>query len=85
MLTAVVSEMPVVVIDHRDARAHEAGDGEDGDASAEREGGIGVAQVIEVAQRLGRSCLLGGFPVATAEATEVDPPTTRVRKQDLAV
>jgi hypothetical protein len=51
MFTAVVSEVPVVVIDHGDARAHEAGDGEDGDAGAEREGGVGAAEIIEVAQR----------------------------------
>jgi hypothetical protein len=73
MFTAVVSEVPVVVIDHGDARAHEAGDGEDGDAGAEREGGVGVAEIIEVAQRLDRSRFLSGLPVAAAVAAEVDP------------
>jgi hypothetical protein len=47
---AVTGEMPVVVVDHRDARAHEARDREHGDAGAQREGGVGVAQVVEMAR-----------------------------------
>jgi hypothetical protein len=60
------------MVDHRDARAHEAGDREDRNAGAEREGRVGVAQVIQVAQRLGACGSLCGLPVAAAEAAEVD-------------
>ena len=52
VLVAVDCEVAVVKIDHRDARAHEPGEGEHRHAGAEREGGLGVAQVVEVAQRL---------------------------------
>lgn len=49
MFAAVVGEVSVVAVDHRDARAHEAGDREDRDVGPKREGGVGVAQVIEAA------------------------------------
>ena len=52
MFAAVVGEVAVVVIDHGDARADETGDREHRHAGAEREGGVGVAQVVEIAQRL---------------------------------
>ncbi|MFL5963762.1 MAG: hypothetical protein ACJ757_12805 [Gaiellaceae bacterium] len=42
VFAAVEGEVAVVTVDHRDARAHEPGDGEDGYACAEREGGVGV-------------------------------------------
>src|SRR5437870_5527390 len=45
VFAAVEGEVAVVAVDHRDARAHEPGEGEDGYACAEREGGVGVAQV----------------------------------------
>ncbi len=60
VLAAVVSEVAVVVVDHRDARAHEARDGEDRDAGAEREGGVRVAQVVEIPQRLDAGRPLSG-------------------------
>jgi hypothetical protein len=74
-----------VVVDHGDARAHEAGDGEDRDADAQREGGVGVAQVVEIAWRLDGCGLLGGLPVSATEAAEVDPASPRVREQDLVL
>ena len=48
MLAAISSEVTVVVVDHRDARAHETRDREHGDAGPEREGGVGVALVVVV-------------------------------------
>jgi len=38
-----------MLVDHRDARADEAGDGEDRNAGAKGEGGVGVAQIVEIA------------------------------------
>ncbi len=76
MLTAVAGEMTVMVVDHRDARAHEAGDREHRDACSQREGRVGVARVVEVAQRLDAGGDLGGFPMPAAEAAEVDVAAT---------
>jgi len=67
VLVAVDCEVAVVEVDHRDARAHEAREREHRDAGAEREGGVGVAQVVEVAQRLDSDCFLDGPPVAAVE------------------
>jgi hypothetical protein len=52
MLTAVASELAVVAVDHRDARAHEARDRKHRDAGAQREAGVGGTQVVEMAERL---------------------------------
>src|SRR5207253_4469342 len=82
MHMAVPGEMAVVAIDHRDARADEAGDREHGNAGAEGEGGVGVAQVVEPTNRLDARIDLSGSPVAAAEDAEVDPAATRVREQD---
>ena len=62
VFAAIAGEVAVVAIDHRDAGAHEAGDGEHGDAGSQREGRVGVARVVEVAQRLDAGGDLGGFP-----------------------
>ena len=42
MLAAVVGQVAVVAVDHRDARTGEARDGEHWNAGAEREGGVSV-------------------------------------------
>jgi hypothetical protein len=47
MHIAVTGEVAVVAVDHRDARTDEARDREHRNAGAEREGCVGVAQVIE--------------------------------------
>ena len=84
MLVAVDCEVAIVEIDHRDARAHEPREGEHRDASAEREGGIGVAQVVEVAQRLDPGRFLNGFPMPTVEIAEVEVAAARVREEQQA-
>src|SRR5215210_1156909 len=61
------------------------GGGEDGYACAEREGGVGVAQVIEAADRLDPGLDLRRPPVLTSEDPEVDPAAAHVRKQDRVV
>ncbi len=66
MLAAVVREVTVVAVDHGDARPDESRDGEDGDPGAQRVGGVGVAHVVQVADRLDPGGRLGGFPVAAA-------------------
>jgi len=85
VFAAVEGEVAVVAVDHRDARAHEPGDGEDGYACAEREGGVGVAQVIEAADRLDPGLDLRRPPVLASEDPEVDPAAAHVRKQDRVV
>jgi hypothetical protein len=52
MLTAVASELAVVTVDHRQARAHKARDRKHRDAGAQREAGVGGTQVVEMAERL---------------------------------
>ena len=81
MLTAVASEMDVVVVDHRDARAHEARDREHRDAGSQCEGGVGMAQVVEVAERVDAGRNQGQFPMTPAEAAEVDIAAARVREE----
>jgi len=44
--STVAGEVTVVLVDHREAGAHEAGEIEDRDAGAEREGRVGVAKVV---------------------------------------
>jgi hypothetical protein len=48
---------------------------------AEREGGVGVAQVVDVAQRLDPDCSLDRLPVAAVEVAEVDVAAPGVREQ----
>ena len=81
MLAAVASKMTVVVVDHRDARAHEARDREHRDAGSQCEGGVGMAQVVEVAERVDAGRDLGRFPMTPAEAAEVDVAAARVREE----
>ena len=64
MLVAVDGEVAVVEVDHGDARAHEPRQGKHREAGAEREGGVGVAQVVEIAQRLDPDCFLDRLPSA---------------------
>jgi hypothetical protein len=49
VLSAVVGEVTVVLVDHRDARPDETRHGEDRDAGAKRERHVGMAQVVEIA------------------------------------
>jgi len=56
-----------------------------GTPARKREGRVGVAQVVEAAQRLDAGAPLGRLPVAAAEAAEVDPAASRIREQDLVL
>src|SRR4051812_45443550 len=47
----------------------------------QRERGVGVAEVVEMAKWLDAGRDLGCLPVTAAEAAEVDVPTARVREQ----
>jgi hypothetical protein len=85
VLVAVDGKVAVVEVDHRDARAHEAREGEHRDAGSEREGGVRVAEVVEVAQRLDPDPFLDGLPVAAIEVAEVEMAAACVRKQQRAV
>src|SRR5204862_8087259 len=60
-------------------------EGEYRHAGAEREGGVGVAQVVQVAQGLDPDALLNGLPVAAVEVAEVEVAAACVRKQQRAV
>ena len=79
---AVTGEVAVVAVDHRDARADETRDLKHRNAGSERERGVGVAQVIEPADRFDAGGDLVGPPVTAAEDAEVDPAAARVREQD---
>src|SRR6266550_4453187 len=73
VFAAVAGEVAVVTVDHRDARTDEARDREHRNAGAEPEGRVGVAEVVETADRLDASGDLSWSPVAAAEDAEVDP------------
>jgi hypothetical protein len=72
VLATVAGEVAVVAIDHREARAHVAGEIERGDAGTEGEGGEGVPQVVDPTERLDASRALRGSPMAAAEVVQVD-------------
>src|SRR4029453_15390353 len=83
VLVAVDGEMAVGEADHRDALSHEARGGEQGATGGEGEGGVGVSQVVEVAQRFDAECLLDWLPVPSVEVAEVEVSAAAVRKQQL--
>jgi hypothetical protein len=82
---AVDCEVAIVEVDHCDARAHEPRESEHRDACAEREGGIGVTQVVEVAWRIDPGRPLDRLPVAAVEVAEVEVSAACVRKEQRAV
>jgi hypothetical protein len=81
VFAAVAGKVTVVAVDHRDARAHEAGDGEDRDAGAQCERGVGMPEVVEMTKRVDASRDLRCLPVAASETAEVDVPTARVGEE----
>jgi len=72
VLAAVAGEVAVVAVDHGQACAHLAGEVEGGDAGTEREGGEGVAQIVDAPERFDSGGSLGGFPVAVAKVVQVE-------------
>jgi hypothetical protein len=51
---ASTGEVAVMPVDHGQAGAHVAGEVEGGDAGTEREGGEGVAEIVDPSRGLGR-------------------------------
>jgi hypothetical protein len=84
VLAAVAGEMAVVAVDHCQACAHESGKVEDRDTGTEREGRVGVAQVVGASDRFdpGKLCRP---PVALAEAVKVDVTATGRREQQRVI
>jgi hypothetical protein len=72
VLAAVAGEVAVMAIDHRQAGAHVAGEVEGRDAGTEREGGEGVAEVVDPAQGLDPGGALCRLPLSVAEVVQVD-------------
>jgi hypothetical protein len=60
-------------------------DREHRDAGSQCGGGMGVAQVVEMAERLDADACPGGFPVAEGEAAEGDVPAREFRNSLAAV
>ena len=85
MLVAVDGEVAVVEVDHGDARAHEPGEGEHRNAGAERESGVGAAQLQQVPKRLDPDGSSGWLPVAAVEVAGVEAAAAAVREEQRAV
>jgi hypothetical protein len=64
VFAAVMGRVAVVPVDHREAGAHQPGDREDGDAGPQRESGVGVTQVVEMAE----AAPSDGAPAASGSA-----------------
>src|SRR5919201_4567001 len=65
-LASVAGEVAVVAVDHGQAGAHVAREVEGGDAGTKREGGEGVAEIVDPAQRLDPGGDLRGLPLSVA-------------------
>ena len=85
VLVAVDGEVAVVEVDHCDARAHEPRQGKHRDPGAEREGGIRVAQVVEIAQRVDPPCFLDGLPMAAVEVAEIEVAAVGIWEEQWAL
>ena len=82
VFASVVSEMTVVDVDHRDARAHEAGDGKDRDAGSESKGRVRVTEVVGLVRGVHAGSDQSWFP--GAEVAQVDVVASRPREEHLA-
>jgi hypothetical protein len=67
VLASIAGEVAVVAVDHGQAGAHVAGEVEGGDAGTEREGGEGVSEIVDPAQRLDPGRDLRGLPLAVTK------------------
>jgi hypothetical protein len=85
MLASVAGEVAVVAVDHGQAGAHVAGEVEGGDTGTEREGGEGVSEIVNPAQRLDPGRELCGFPVVVAEVVQVADGVKRTVRRPLAM
>ena len=71
MLAPVVGEVPVVAVDHQQTRAHVAGEFERRDSGSKREGGEGVAEVVDPSYGLDAGFELRGLPVTVPKVAKV--------------
>ncbi len=76
MLAPVAGEVAVVAVDPGQAGPHVAGEVEGRDAGTEREGGVGVPEIVDPAQRLDSGGELRGLPLAVAEVVQVEVAAT---------
>src|SRR4029450_3387038 len=73
--------MAVVAVDHRQARAHEAGEVEGRDTGTKGEGSKGVAQVVDAPARIDPGLDLGRRPYTCAEVAQVEVAAARRGKK----
>lgn len=74
-----------MTVDHRQARTHEPRQVEDRDAGAEREGRVGVAQVVGPAGRVNACGALRRSPLPRPEVVQIDVTAARRREQQQPV
>jgi hypothetical protein len=72
VLASVASEVAVVAVDHKQARAHVAGELERRDSRSKRERGEGVAQVVDPSHRFDAGFDLRWLPVPVTEVAKVE-------------
>ena len=74
---SAVDERSVVVLDHPDARPHDAGELEHRHARRERVRGERRAEVVDLARLRNARCLYCWCPLAFTEAVDHDPSAAR--------
>jgi hypothetical protein len=81
VFSSVAGEVAVVTVDHRQARAHIAGEIEGRDPGTEREGREGVAEIVDSPSRLDPSRFLGLLPVPVAEVVQINSARARANSR----
>ena len=75
VLASVSREVAVVTVDHGQAGAHVTGEVEGGDPGTECEGGEGMAEIVDPAQRLDPGRDLRRLPLPVAKVVQVEVAT----------
>jgi hypothetical protein len=83
VLAPVAREVAVVAVDHQEACAHVARELEGRDPGSKREGGEGVAQVVDSSHGLDARLSLCGIPVAAAEVPKIEVGAARGGEEKL--
>jgi hypothetical protein len=81
VLPAVAGEVAVVAVDHRQARAHIAGELEGRDAGTECKGRERMPKIVDAPERVDPDRKLGGLPVAVAEVVQVEVAAIERREE----